>query len=141
MVKTKQHHDTPMAMRLFNELCLMVICDLDFRIDLRAGEDCNSNGPIYHFELASVYAQSEHIQERWGMKILLSIPARTIEAVFANLLRSAAVLTVKCFCIFGFFSFRRTSMRQFTIAVGNTYLFAASRYEYAVNCISLSTVE
>ena len=84
-----------MAMRLFNEFCLMVICDLDFRIDLRAGADCNSDDPIYHFEQASVYAQSEHIQERWGMKILFSIPARTIEAIFANRLRSDAVLTVK----------------------------------------------
>jgi len=54
-----------MAMRLFNELCLIVICDLDFRIDLRIGADCNSDDPTYHFEQASVYAQSEHIQERY----------------------------------------------------------------------------
>jgi hypothetical protein len=63
----------------------MVICDLDFRIDLRIGADCNSNDPTYHFEQASVYAQSEHIQERWGMKILLSMPARTTEAILASL--------------------------------------------------------
>jgi hypothetical protein len=84
-----------MAMRLFNEFCLIVICDFNSRIDLQAGADCNSNDPTYHFEQASVYAQSEHIQERWGMKILFSMPANTIEAIFANRLRSDAVLTVK----------------------------------------------
>jgi hypothetical protein len=43
-----------MAMRLFNEFFLIVICNLGLMVDLWIGVDFNPDDPIYHFEQASV---------------------------------------------------------------------------------------